>query len=134
MLAWIILTSLFIPIHDDGQWKNNDPAVTEWYRGLMRPDVPTMSCCGEADAYWCDDIHVKDGHTSCTITDDRPDEPRHRPHIDVGTVIEIPDAKLKWDRGNPTGHNIIFLGRGANDWYGGSGERFVYCFVQGSGT
>lgn len=121
----ILLFSIRVsPARDLGQWEAQDPAVTEWYRGLMRPDAPESSCCGEADAYWCDDVHVsKDRKTFCKITDDRPDEPRGRPHVDVGTEFEIPNEKLKWDRSNPTGHFIIFLSRGG----------FVYCFVQGSG-
>jgi hypothetical protein len=132
--AIIMLTTVPAPAHDDGQWGNNDPAITKWYRDLMRPDVPQLSCCGEADAYWCDTVHVKDGKTFCTITDDRPDEPRMRPHVDVGTVIEVPDNKLKWDSGNPTGHNIIFLSRGQNSWLGNDASpRYVLCFVQGTG-
>jgi hypothetical protein len=110
--------------HDDGQWGNVDPAVKDWYEHLMQPDVPTASCCGQADAYWCDDVSVRHGHTFCKITDNRPDEPRMRPHIPVGTEFEIPDNKLKWDRGNPTGHFIIFLSR----------SGYVYCFVQSSGV
>lgn len=109
---------------DFGQWQNSDPAVKVWFETLMQPDVPTASCCGEADAYWCDDIHVRDGKTFCAITDDRPDGPLQRPHREIGTEIQIPDYKLKFDRGNPTGHSIVFLSR----------EDFVFCFVQGSGT
>jgi hypothetical protein len=111
---------------DLGQWGaiNNDPAVREWYQALMQPDMPNASCCGEADAYWADEIHVKDGKTYATITDDRPDEPRMRPHIDIGTEIEIPNNKLKWDKSNPTGHGIVFLSR----------SGYVYCFVQPGGV
>jgi hypothetical protein len=111
---------------DLGQWGaiNNDPAVREWYQALMQPDMPNASCCGEADAYWADEIHVKNGKTYATITDDRPDEPRMRPHIDIGTEIEIPNNKLKWDKSNPTGHGIVFLSR----------SGFVYCFVQPGGV
>ena len=109
---------------DNGQWENSDPYVKEWYKGLMRPDVPNNSCCGEADAYWADEVHVRNGKTYATITDDRDDRPLGRPHIPVGTEIEIPPEKLKWDRGNPTGHNILFL----------STYRFVFCFVQTGGT
>ena len=139
-LAWImamlaLLIVLFALGHtraharDLGQWEAADPAIRQWYQSLMQPDVPTASCCGEADAYWADEVHVRDGKTYAVITDDRPDEPRGRPHVDVGTVIEIPDTKLKWDRGNPTGHAIVFMGRG-----GGYGtKRYVFCFVQGSG-
>ena len=46
---------------DLGQWETSDTAVREWYQALMQPDVPKASCCGEADAYWADEIHVKDG-------------------------------------------------------------------------
>ena len=130
-LVGFVLVGLFQQAHgrDFGQWTNNDPVVSEWFRTLMMPDLPTMSCCGEADAYWCDDINVKTAadnqqHTYCKITDDRPDAPRMRPHRDIGEEFEIPDYKLKWDRGNPTGHAIIFLDVRGN----------VYCFVQSSGV
>jgi hypothetical protein len=108
---------------DLGQWENDDPAVREWYRTLMQPDLPKASCCGEADAYWCDDVHVRDGRTFCRITDDRRDETRSRPHRPIGEEHEIPPWKLKFDRGNPTGHTVIFLSR-RND---------VLCFVQNGG-
>jgi hypothetical protein len=98
------------------------PELDAWYAGLMQPDNPTASCCGEADAYWADEVHVRDGRTYATITDDRL-VPGRTP-VPVGTVVEIPDRKLKWDRGNPTGHAVVFLSSG----------RVVYCFVQGTGT
>jgi hypothetical protein len=110
--------------HDSGQWDNGDQVIRDWYQGLMQPDVPNASCCGEADAYWADEIHVRDGRTFATITDDRPDAPRRRPHIDAGTEFEIPNNKLKWDKSNPTGHGIIFLSR----------QGYVYCFVQPGGV
>lgn len=109
---------------DLGQWENGDPAVKEWFQTLMQPDAPASSCCGEADAYWCDEIHVKDSKTFCNITDDRADEPLKRMHVPIGTEIEIPNHKLKWDRGNPTGHAIVFLSR----------SLFVFCFVQFGGV
>ena len=59
---------------DLGQWDAVDPAIREWYQALMQPDVPSASCCGEADAYWADEVHVRDGKTFATITDDRPDD------------------------------------------------------------
>lgn len=96
------------------------PDLDSWYKSLMRPDAPASSCCGEADAYWADEVHVRDGKTYATITDDRDDAPLGRPHIPVGTVIEIPNDKLKWDRSNPTGHAVVFV-----NVYG-----MVWCFVQ----
>lgn len=129
----LIIILFYWPIfahgRDLGQWEaiNNDPAISEWYRKLMRPDFPDSPCCGEADAYWADEVHVRGGKTYATITDDRPDGPRMRPHIDVGTEIEIPNEKLKWDRSNPTGHGVLFLGGTA---YG----RWVLCYVQPGGV
>jgi hypothetical protein len=98
------------------------PELDQWYAGLMQPDNPTASCCGRADAYWCDDYYAKDGKAYCRITDDR--EVAGRPPVPVGTEIEIPDRKLKWDRGNPTGHSIVFLSSGGA----------VFCFVQAGGV
>ena len=67
-----------VKARDLGQWEAVDPKIREWYQALMQPDVPNASCCGEADAYWADEVHVKDGKTYAVITDDRPDEPRGR--------------------------------------------------------
>lgn len=58
------------------------------------------------------------------ITDDRADEPLGRPHVPIGTRVEIPPHKLKFDRGNPTGHAIVFMGALGT----------VYCFVQNGGV
>jgi hypothetical protein len=109
---------------DLGQWEGSDPAISSWYRSLMQPDVPTLSCCGEADAYWCDDIFVRSGKAYCRITDDRPDGPLGRPHRKIGEEYEIPPNKLKHDAGNPTGHSIIFL----------STAGYTWCFVQVGGV
>jgi hypothetical protein len=44
--------------------------------------------------------------------------------IPNGTKIPVPNHKLKWDKGNPTGHGIIFMGlRGQ-----------VYCYVVPGGV
>lgn len=118
---------------DLGQWTNSDPAIREYYEHLMQPDSPTVSCCGAADAYWADEVHVRDGKVFATITDDRDDAPLMRPHVDVGTEIEIPNNKMKFGaedpqrmeaNKNPTGHGIVFLSRGG----------WVYCFVAPSGV
>lgn len=106
--------------HDD------DPSHDEWYMSLKQPDNPGVPCCGVADAYWCDDISVKDGKTFCALTDDR--EIKGRPSLPMGMKIEIPDRKLKWEQdgkpvGNPIGHSVVFLSSGGA----------VYCFVQNTG-
>jgi hypothetical protein len=109
---------------NSGQWDAVNPELREWYEALMQPDVPNASCCGEADAYWADEIHVKNGKTYAVITDDRDDAPRSRPHVDIGTEIEIPTNKLKRDKSNPTHHGIVFLSR----------NRYVFCYVQPGGV
>lgn len=114
---WVFLASLRPAFAHD-----RDSSHDGWYASLMQPDNPTASCCGIADAYWCDDISVKDGKTFCAITDDQ--EIPGRPKLPLGTKVEIPDRKLKFDRGNPTGHAIVFLSSGGA----------VYCFVQAGGV
>ena len=115
---------------DFGQWANEDPAMRQWYQTLMQPDNPATSCCGEADAYWCDDPHSKKDylgkvHNYCTISDDRDDALLRRRHVDIGTEIEIPDNKmLKQGQGNPTGHGVVFMGPTG---------RMVYCYAFGGG-
>jgi len=110
---------------DLGQWEGADPAIREWYKSVRQPDNPTISCCGEADAYWADATETgPNGELIAVITDDRPDEPLKRRHVPVGTRIVVPPHKITWRHGNPTGHTIIFLNT-AND---------VYCFVQNGGV
>lgn len=124
LVFWIGLNCGAAFARDVGQWEKSDPVIREWYKTLMQPDAPTVSCCGEADAYWADEIHVRNGKTFATITDDRDDAKLGRPHIPNGTEIEIPDHKLKWDRGNPTGHHVVFV----------NPQGYVFCFVQGGGA
>lgn len=121
VLFWYLLATVEADARDLGQWKDADPKIAEWYRSLMQPDKPTIPCCGESDAYYADKVRVDGTRVFATVTDERPDEPLKRPHIPVGTEFEIPPHKLKWDRGNPVGHNILFVGAGG-----------VYCFVQGT--
>ncbi len=53
----------------------------------------------------------------------QPDVPTAS-HVEIGTEIEIPNHKLKWDRANPTGHGIVFLSR----------NGYVFCYVQPGGA
>jgi hypothetical protein len=115
-LLGLVLIAAPIGAHD-----HDHPELNEWYAGLIQPDNPTVSCCGEADAYWCDD-YARDSKAYCEITDSRV--VARRPSVPVGTEIEIPEQKLKWDRRNPTGHSVVFLSSGGA----------VYCFVQNGGV
>lgn len=115
-----LIAALFTAHAHDFEHPEND----EWYRELMQPDAPTASCCGEADAYFADEYFTRGGKAYARITDDRPDAPRHRPHVPNGTEIEIPQTKLKWDRSNPTGHGVVFM----------SPAGHVFCYVQPGGA
>ena len=42
----------------------------------------------------------------------------------VGTEVEVPNNKLKWDKANPTGHGVVFISRGG----------YVFCYVQPGGV
>ncbi len=116
-----------VTARDNGQWADTDYEVKNWFRHLMMPDNPGMSCCGEADAYWADSFEVsKDGEYVAIITDPRPDEPLKRPHKDIGTRVVVPNPKLvdATKQQNPTGHGIIFL----------SNNNIVYCYVAPGGV
>lgn len=110
---------------DLGQWGGQDAAITKWFQGLMQPDNPRVSCCGESDAYFADSFEVEGDHYVAIITDERPDGPLKRPHIDVGTRIVVPNYKMKFDDGNPTGHGVIFMR---------AGDGFVFCYIQPGGV
>lgn len=126
LVTVLLMIAAMFSVHarDLGQWEATAPEVREWYKSLMQPDAPTVSCCGEADAYYADETHFRAGKTYAVITDDRPDEPRGRPHIAIGTEVEVPDSKLKWDRSNPTGHGVVFMSR----------VGYVFCYVQPGGV
>ncbi len=132
VLFFVACLGLAVYAHDP-----DHPDLDNWYSTLKQPDNPTMSCCGEADAYWCDDEHVIAGKNYCAITDDRDDKSvgsNHmaRAHIPMGTLIEIPDKKIKFDQGNPTGHSIVFA-YVPSPINGGYKNISVYCYVRGAG-
>jgi hypothetical protein len=112
---------------DGGQWADAD-GTGQWYRGLMRPDYPAISCCGEADAYWADSFEVEGDHYVAIVTDERDDGPLKRPHIEIGTRIPIPNAKMKFDQGNPTGHGVLFVRQ-----FEGIAPATVYCYCPPGG-
>lgn len=133
LVALVLLTTIqFSRARDLGQWEDVDQNIRDWYLGLMQPDNPAVSCCGPSDAYWADSYEVSDkGEYIAIITDERPDEPLKRKHIDVGTRILVPKHKLKYDQSNPTGHGIIFL---SGPPISGGGGGYVYCYVAPGGV
>ncbi len=118
MLAFTVL-ALGVPAaaRDNGQWANSPANIREWFESLRQPDHPRISCCGEADAFEADNFEVEGDHYVAIITNGKG-------VIENGTRITVPNAKMKFDRGNPTGHGIIFIGdRGQ-----------IYCYVTPGGA
>ena len=102
---------------DNGQWGDSPANIRQWFQSLMQPDKPTVSCCGEADAFEADAFEVESDHYVAIITDGKG-------VLADGTRIPVPNNKMKWDAGNPTGHGIIFIGS----------EGQVYCYVAPGGV
>jgi hypothetical protein len=128
---------------DDGHWAERvGPEVAAWMGSLMQPDTVKngtgYSCCGEADAYWADDVHVATGRDGekfimARITDTRDDALLgNRQHEEVGTEYVIPPNKIvgfeQRLRGNPSGHTVIFLAAPIR-FVDRTLKRDVICFV-----
>jgi hypothetical protein len=113
----LALLSLPALARDNGQWGDQPANVRHWFQGLTQPDNEYQSCCGEADAYEADNFEVKDDQYVAIITDGKGVIPN-------GTKIQVPNQKMKWDEGNPTGHGILFIGTGGQ----------VYCYVAPGGV
>jgi hypothetical protein len=102
---------------DSGQWGDSPAHIRQWFQSLMQPDNPAVSCCGEADAFEADSFEVEGDHYVAIVTDGKGIFPN-------GTRIPVPNAKMKWDAGNPTGHGIIFIGANGQ----------LYCYVAPGGV
>jgi len=115
----IALVALTLPAaaRDLGQWEDQPIYLRQWFQRLMQPDNPVMSCCGEADAFEADSFEVRDDQYVAIITNGKG-------ILREGTRIPVPNNKMKWDEGNPTGHGIIFIGSGGQ----------VYCYVTPGGV
>lgn len=117
------------------QWVNVPQNISQWFRSLMQPDNPLMSCCGESDSFEADNFETEGDHYVAVITDGRG-------MIKEGARIPVPNSKIKWDSGNPTGHGIIFLSgvvpvtdsRYVYVLADERGARILYCFVPPSGV
>jgi hypothetical protein len=97
---WAAFSSPLIEAAWDG--RATDQKTKDWFEHLMQPDNPTASCCGFADAVEADLFTQKFGHYVAIVTDGKG-------IVAPGTHIDIPDAKIKWDAGNPSGHGIVFI-------------------------
>lgn len=116
VIAITMLASLPALARDNGQWESQPAAIRQWFQKLMQPDNPRVSCCGEADAFEADSFEVQGDHYVAIITNGKG-------VIAEGTRIPVPNQKMKWNDGNPTGHGIIFIGT----------QGQVFCYVTPGG-
>lgn len=112
-----ILISFHSFARDNGNYAGVAPHIRNWYQKLMQPDNKAVSCCGEADAFEADDYEIEGDHYIAIITDGKGVLPN-------GTRIAVPNYKMKWDEGNPTGHGILFI----------SSAGAIYCYVTPGGV
>src|SRR5436190_1615490 len=94
-LALVMLT-LPAAARDNGQWENQPAYLRQWFKNLMQPDNSFLSCCGEADAFEADNFETRGDQYVAIITNGKG-------AIAEGTRILVPNNKMKWDEGNPTG-------------------------------
>jgi hypothetical protein len=120
-----LLVALNANARDLGQWEGQPPQIRGWFERLMQPDNKFKSCCGEADAYQADSFDVEGDHYVAIITNGTGDIATGKPAIPEGTRIPVPNYKMKWDEGNPTGHGIIFISVSTKE---------VYCYVTPGGV
>lgn len=117
-IFFLIVFIGFAFARDGGDYAGVEPNIRNWFQSLMQPDNPYMSCCGEADAFEADTFtQNSDGQYIAVITNGKGILPE-------GTKITIPNEKIKWDKGNPTGHGIVFIGN----------QGQVYCYVTPGGV
>lgn len=148
LLLLVVLTHVAFA-RNLGQWDEvgHSAEVRAWFQSLVQPDTVGRtgfgaggtSCCGEADAYYADEVRYRYGHMIAVITDDRDDKPLGRAHEEIGTEYEIPQSKIVGPeqqlRGNPTGHVIIFLGGPSySQTYARMNPRQVLCYVMNGGV
>ena len=68
-------------------------------------------------AFEADNYEVQEDHYVAIITDGKG-------VFATGTRIPVPNGKMKWDEGNPTGHGIIFIGT----------QGQVFCYIAPGGV
>jgi hypothetical protein len=102
-------------------WGHEDEAYAQWMKSLMQPDFPLSSCCGPGDQYFVREYRPsgQQGIAFEAVVMGRIGQ--------VDFPIQVPQEKVIWDRVNPTGRGVIFIGEDG-EW-----GKPVLCFVPGAG-
>ncbi len=85
-------------------------SLSDWFENLNRFEHSIgmmVSCCEEYDAVYADQWRVDElGQLFATVTGAGP---RNHWWAPIGREYYISDYKIVWNRGNPTGHSILFV-------------------------
>ena len=129
ILPWLVFFAI-MPVYAGDRWRaaqqNGEcDKVCAWVRDLKVPGTiesgNPQSCCGEADRYEADNFEREGDQYVAVITDGHGVVPD-------GTRIIVPNDRVNWRDGNPTGRGQIFLSMKHDD-----GTYFVYCYAPPAG-
>jgi hypothetical protein len=122
------VVTVFMPLtlpavaRDFGQWEDQPSSARQWFQRLMQPDNPYQSCCGEADAFEADTFEVSHNQNVAIITNGKG-------IIRDGTRVPVPNQKLKWDNGNPTGHGYLHRRKRSSLLLCDAGRRLITALI-----
>ena len=112
---------------------HNPPEISEWFRGLQRPDLPgprgNRSCCDISDCHRTE-FTLKDGHYRARLG--RLVQDPAGPQWELTEWVDVPDEKVIKDKGNPVGEAIICHGETTSDAENLDHIPHIYCFVPGN--
>lgn len=101
----------------------------DWFASVHEPDNPIASCCGEGDAFILMEYRPSEkrgfAFEGWTLPKQREDGSWISP-----VYVYIPDEKVVWDKVNPLGRGVVWLGGSE----AGQQGTMVLCFVPGSGV
>jgi hypothetical protein len=118
------------PVRAGDLWRAQDhhecDLICEWVRDLKVPGTREagnpQSCCGEGDRYEADNFERDGDQYVAVVTDGHGIVPN-------GTKVIIPNSRVNWRDGNPTGRGQVFLSQRHDD-----GTYFVYCYAPPGGV
>lgn len=111
---YALLTLIAVPAHA----ADGSDSRSRWFRSLMQPDNPSISCCEEADGYMAS-LRIDGWKVYARVIG----KARESNPVPLGFEVEVPRWKFSRDP-NIFDDPVIFLSPGGT----------VYCLIQSSGV
>jgi hypothetical protein len=115
----------------DHGFNPNNPTV-RWFQSKMRPDQPSLSCCGKGEAYPVARYQENPDHTYTAWLADgsalKYPDGTTRDYFDMATPITVPKDKvndLRDDLDNPTDVSWVFMTVSTS-----TEVRSMFCFIR----